>query len=335
MSIIKNALLRYQTLDKCFKNTGKSYLIDDLLDEVNNALFEDNPNSSGVKIRQLREDIRYMRSEIGYAAPIETKVINGKKVAYFYSNPKYSINNSPLNNTEIKKFESMFSMLSRFEGNPGFEWMSEIAVILKDTIGNHVNNKKVISFESNIDYFGNNYINQIFNAIVNKSVLKIDYKPFGKEKISLDFHPYFLKQFNNRWFAYGLHEEFNIPTWNIALDRIEKISESINKYSTYDNDWEYFFSEIYGVSKPVNKIEETIELLFSPEQAPYIITKPIHQSQRNYNTEEGLVVKLILIPNFDFEQLILSFGERVKVIAPEEFKNKIIARIKESLKNYE
>jgi hypothetical protein len=38
MSITKNALLRYQTLDRCFKNSGRSYLIEDLLDEINQAL---------------------------------------------------------------------------------------------------------------------------------------------------------------------------------------------------------------------------------------------------------------------------------------------------------
>jgi predicted DNA-binding transcriptional regulator YafY len=335
MAIIKNALLRYQTLDKCFRNTGKSYLIDDLLEAVNYALYEDNSESSGIKIRQLREDIRFMRSEIGYAAPIETKVISGKKEAYFYSDPKFSINSSPLNNTEITQFKSALTMLNRFEGSPGFEWMSEIAVILKDTIGNQIENEKVISFESNIDYVGYKYITKLFNSIINKSVLKIEYVPFGKEKYEFEFHPYYLKQFNNRWFVFGLHEEFGINTWNVALDRIEDISESTNKYIKNTIDWEYYFSEIYGVTKPKDKEEEIIELLFSSEQAPYIITKPLHQSQKDYEQENGLLVKLKLIPNFDFEQLILSFGERVKVVSPVDFKERIYSRVKASIKNYE
>jgi predicted DNA-binding transcriptional regulator YafY len=335
MSITKNALLRYQTLDKCFRNTGKSYLIDDLLEAVNNALYEDNNESSGIKIRQLRDDIRFMRSEIGYAAPIETKVINGKKEAYFYSDPKFSINSSPLNNTEITQFKTVLTMLNRFEGSPGFEWMSEIAVILKDTLGNQIENEKVISFESNTDYVGYKYITKIFNAIINKSVLKIEYAPFGKEKSTYEFHPYYLKQFNNRWFAFGMHDEIGISTWNVALDRIEAISDSTKKYIENTNDWEYYFSEIYGVTKPKDKVEEIIELFFSSEQAPYIITKPLHQSQKHYPQENGLLVKLKLIPNFDFEQLILSFGERVKVISPVDFKERIYSRIKASIENYE
>ena len=32
MGITKNATIRYQTLDRCFKNPGKRYYIEDLLD---------------------------------------------------------------------------------------------------------------------------------------------------------------------------------------------------------------------------------------------------------------------------------------------------------------
>jgi len=97
MSITKNALLRYQTLDRCFKNSGRSYLIEDLLDEINQALTDENPDNSGIQIRQLREDIRFMRSELGYSAPIDSKEVSGKKHAYFCSDLSFLINNDPLN----------------------------------------------------------------------------------------------------------------------------------------------------------------------------------------------------------------------------------------------
>ena len=96
MAIIKNALLRYQTLDRCFKNNGRSYLIEDLLEEVNQTLIDENPENLGIQVRQLREDIRFMRSELGYSAPIDSREISGKKHAYFYTDPSFSINNSPL-----------------------------------------------------------------------------------------------------------------------------------------------------------------------------------------------------------------------------------------------
>ena len=334
MSIIKNALLRYQTLDRCFKNNGRSYLIEDLLEEVNQTLFDENPENSGIQVRQLREDIRFMRSELGYSAPIESRVISGKKHAYFYTEPTFSINNSPLNSTEAEQLKSVLTLLNRFQGNPGFEWLTEMSVILKDTFSLKSNSKKAISFEGNIDYTGYEFITPLFNAIVNNRVLKINYTPFGQDEIQLTFHPYHLKQFNNRWFVFGLNANLNAPSWNLALDRITNIVEIQDVYVEDFSDWDYFFSEIIGVSKPFDQNEEEIHLLFSKRQAPYIITKPIHETQKHYVLEDGLLVKIKVIPNFELEQLILSFGEGVKVLLPVHLIEKISDRIELSLAQY-
>ena len=334
MSITKNAFLRYQTLDRCFKNNGRNYLIADLLEEVNAALFDDNPSNNGIQIRQLRDDIKFMKSEVGFNAPIESKVIDGKKHAYFYFDPNFSISNMPINETELLQFKNALTLLSRFEGSPGFEWISEVSVILKDSFGLKTNNEKVISFERNLDYTGENFITQLFNAIVNKRVLSIEYEPFGQEMTVINFHPYFLKQYNNRWFVFGLNEENNIATWNLALDRIKSLEEIHVTYRLNETDWDFHFSSIYGVSKPFDKNEEEIHLLFSKRQAPYIITKPIHETQKHYELEDGLLVKIKVIPNFDLEQLILSFGERVKVLLPIHLKEKILSRIQNSLNQY-
>ena len=70
MSINKNAVLRYNTLDKCFKNHGRKHYFQDLLDIINAVLTDDNPKSTGIQTRQLRDDIRFMKSEAGYFAPI-------------------------------------------------------------------------------------------------------------------------------------------------------------------------------------------------------------------------------------------------------------------------
>jgi predicted DNA-binding transcriptional regulator YafY len=334
MAITKNVLLRYQTLDRCFKNNGRSYLIEELLEEVNQTLFDENPENSGIQVRQLREDIRFMRSELGYSAPIETRVISGKKHSYYYSDPSFSINNSPLNSTEVEQLKSVLTLLNRFQGSPGFEWLTEMSVILKDTFHIKSNDKKVISFESNIDYTGHEFITSIFNAIVNKRVLKINYMPFGKDAHELIFHPYHLKQFNNRWFVFGLYQNLDVPAWNLALDRIASMNEIHDEYVVDDTDWDYYFSEIIGVSKPFEKEEEEIQLLFTPKQSPYIKTKPIHESQKDYEIEEGLLVKIKVIPNFELEQLILSFGENVKVLSPFHLIDKIKQRISESLNQY-
>ena len=55
MSTNKNAILRYQTLDKCFRNLGKRYFINDLIEECNEALFDYDSSNLGIQKRQEYE----------------------------------------------------------------------------------------------------------------------------------------------------------------------------------------------------------------------------------------------------------------------------------------
>ena len=73
--------------------------------------------------------------------------------------------------------------------------------------------------------------------------------------------------------------------------------------------------------------------LFTNEEAPYVLTKPIHGSQKKKKHDEsGLIVTIEVIPNIEFEKLILSFGEKVKVVSPKKiadlFKSKYISASK-------
>lgn len=42
MSTNKNAIIRYQALDRCFRRTGKKYFIEDLIEACNEALYDYN-----------------------------------------------------------------------------------------------------------------------------------------------------------------------------------------------------------------------------------------------------------------------------------------------------
>ena len=76
MSANKNAQLRYQILDRCFSNFRQRYTIDDLVEEVNEKLYD--LNGTAVSLRQIREDIKFMRDSVGYNAPIEAYPLEGR-----------------------------------------------------------------------------------------------------------------------------------------------------------------------------------------------------------------------------------------------------------------
>jgi len=335
MATNKNALIRYQVLDKCFRNPGRMYFIEDLLEECNAALQEFNCHNEGIGRRQLFDDIRFMESSQGWSVPLERYRLN-RKVYYRYSDLNFSINNQPLNETEANQIRSALMIMSRFTGTPQFEWINEIVPVLENKLGLTGSEKHVIAFDTNFDLKGIHLIAPLFNAIINKTVLKITYKAFYKSQPEvLLYHPYYLKQFNNRWFVLGLNEDENIYDWNLALDRIENIELTNLPYRSTDTDWDEYFFDIVGVTKEANKEVEEIVLKFSKSNAPYVITKPLHPTQKdNYNENKELIVRIKVIPNYELEKLILSFGENVKVISPLHLREKIKSRCKKAFENY-
>lgn len=327
MSINKNALLRYQVLDRCFSNTGRNFYWQDLLNEINKALEEYNGKESEIKRRQLYDDIKFMESDQGWSIPLERHK-DGRKVYYRYAEKNFSISNQPLNEDEKNQIDSAISVLSRFSGAPQFEWVQELIPVIQDRLGLKQQSKEVIGLESNIDLIGLEHLRNLYYAIVNELVLKVEYKDFkSEESFELTFHPHFLKQYNSRWFVFGLNKELEIPTWNLALDRIKKIEQVQGGYRQSEIDWNEHFFDIIGVTRPSEGKVEKIVLQFTKEQAPYIITKPLHPTQKTQWVEEHLIVEIQVIPNYELETLILSFGEKVKVLHPSNLKQIISARV--------
>jgi predicted DNA-binding transcriptional regulator YafY len=119
----------------------------------------------------------------------------------------------------------------------------------------------------------------------------------------------------------------------LALDRIKVIKE-LPDHQYRENaevDFTTYFDDIIGVTKMEYR-PQTIKLLLDKENAPYVITKPIHSSQKiEEEREDGIVISIHVIPNFELEKEILSFGDRMIVLSPERLKRHIEARMKKAL----
>ena len=334
MAINKNALIRFHALDKCFSNFNKKFYLEDLLEKCNEALYELNPDGDGIKKRQLFEDIKFMESNQGWSVPLD-RIKEGRKVYYRYENPDFSINKQPINELEAEKLKSALLVLSRFKGMPQFEWVNELILKLQEAFKLQSHEREIISFDAN-EYLKNiHFLGDLFNAILYKKVLQVEYQSFKSDVITaLEIHPYYLKQYNNRWFLIGNNPEFENLT-NLALDRIVSFEAVNTEYENTDINFNEYFDDIIGVSILPESIVSKITLFATPDLAPYIMTKPLHGSQKKIaNNETGFTFSIEVIPNHELEKLILSFGEGLKVVEPDSFKNKIKQRLIRSLANY-
>lgn len=327
MAINKHAFLRYKTLDKCFRNKRRKYFIEDLIEECNLDLEEHLGAISGVKKRQIFKDISYMESEAGYSIELERHK-DGKKFYYRYYDVNFSIQNQPINVKEEQLLKDALITLSRLKGMPQFEWGDELVIQLDSGLNLSHHTNKVIEFEQNEYLVGRNFIADLYESIISKTVQNIEYKSFKVDNsINILFHPYYLKQYNNRWFVFGRNDEYN-TIQNLSLDRIIGLDISNVDYKENDLvDFSEYFEDVIGVTVEKNPIVK-VKLKVHNSLLPYIKTKPLHGSQKVYEFDDTYgIVSIEVIPNYELESLLLSFGEKLVVLEPSEMLDKLVDRI--------
>jgi predicted DNA-binding transcriptional regulator YafY len=330
MATNKNALIRYKVLDKCFRNPGKRYFIENLISECESVLLEIDPESNGISRRQIFEDIAFMESNQGWSIDL-VKHRDGKRVYYRYTDISFSINNMPLNEMEVNQLKAAMDILAQFKGMPQFEWINEMVPKLQQGITTNQSSTAIIEFDSNQYLKGIDHLGPLYNAIFYKKVLSISYQPFENESpYAVEIHPYFLKQYNNRWFLFGYNPLMEKFDWNLAIDRIVELNEIKGKYQKNNRiDWHNYFEDIIGVTKSDDADPEKVILHFFGKTAKYMETKPLHGSQKSkWIDKNTLEVTLNLIINYELERLLLSYADSVSIIGPKKLKNRLRQRLK-------
>ena len=253
MATNKHAVIRYEALDRCFSNIGRKFFIDDLIRYVSEALTDYTGRDSSISRRQILKDMDFMRSESGFRAPIAS-CKEGKKTYYRYSDRNYSLAMQQINPVEADLLKTTLDMLGRFRGLPQFDFVQELALKLKKSFQLEDLNE-CIFFDQN-EYLKNlHLLGDLLKFIQQKCVLHVQYKSFNQDKEeSFLIHPYFLKQYNKRWFLFGQRDGFDSWT-NLALDRVITVEatesvEFIPQAETHDD----YFEDVIGVSKPIGGV---------------------------------------------------------------------------------
>jgi predicted DNA-binding transcriptional regulator YafY len=101
-------------------------------------------------------------------------------------------------------------------------------------------------------------------------------------------------------------------------------------------DFEVYFEDIIGVTKPADVLPIKIILKAASQLAPYIKTKPIHGSQKKIEeTNTSFTFSIEVIPNYELHKMILSFGDGIQVIEPPTLREAIKEELAVTLKNYD
>ncbi len=331
MAINKNALIRYKTIDKCLQNNYRQWTLDDLIEACSNALYEYEGRAVNVSKRTVQLDIQMMRSDkLSYNAPI---VVYNKKF-YKYEDEDYSITDIPLNENDMNVLSETVEMLKQFKDFSLFSELGGIIQRLEDKVYTEKTDQSaVIHLDKNEKLKGLEHLDVLYQAIIKKMVLKIKYQSFkAVEASEIIFHPYILKEFNNRWFLIGRPGvEAKKPIVTFALDRIVEIDYDTS--ITYRNDnfnGDEYYRDVIGVTVS-NTRAERIQFWIDKKNAPYVITKPFHRSQRIINkTDDGIIFNIFVQINFELERLILGFGDSIEVIKPKRLRDRMKQKLEKA-----
>ncbi len=319
----KHQRSRCRALDKCFRNRTIRFYIEDLIEACEKALEDEYGEPISVSRRTVINDMNYMESNAGYQADIE-RIADGKRKYYRYADPDFSIEQTPLTDDEMQKLQETVLMLSRFRSQ--FPWMEDLLLELQTRFRLDGHTESVIGFDSNIDIRGLEWIEPLFRYILNRQAVEMTYQPFDKSECQWTLHPYYIRQYNNRWFLFARNDTDGRIV-NTALDRIISVSPSGRRYiPNTDIDFSEYFDDVIGVTIPSDTPAEHILLKFSSHRLPYVLSKPLHLSQKIKDREQG-IVEITVIPNRELEARLLSFGSDVEVLAPASLRNQLQTKI--------
>lgn len=275
------------------------------------------------KIGQLVVQLGITKPEISertfYRLIDKLFVIYGIKIKFDYSIGGYFIDEKESSNTE--------SFLSHIE-------ILATAELFTSHFEDKSNPLSLIEFETKAVIAAVPNFKIALEAIQQNLPISFTHNSFyHKKQANYIVKPYFLKQYQNRWYVVGETEK---GYRTFGIDRIENIKVGTKKFKPKTEEAKDKFRNVIGLNYVDHKIE-TIKLSFHVSQKPYLVSLPLHRSQKEINNEieDTFDIELRIHPNFEFRQQILKYGSFVKVVEPKWFAEEIKEELRKGIDLYE
>ena len=332
-----NSIIRLKKIDECLRNQNKVYNLTNLIDAISVAL-EKYDKKIKVSERTVYDDLKFLKDEFGpFAAPVARTIDKG----YHYTDAGFSIFNPTLNKDTLEKVKSSLSALKQVSRLSGFEDLKEVVLRMEANYNfdEELRIEPIVYLEESLNIKALNFIEPLKAHIQNEEVISVTYEPFDKPAYARIVSPYFLKEYNNRWFLFGHQHLINKTGYegitNMSLDRINGIKLSLREYvAKGDLDIKDYLSNVIGVSvsdaKPL-----LIKFRVYGGRRHYVDTKKLHTTQETVELNDKYgEFSIKVIPNNEMYSLLLSYGKDLEVTSPANIRNRMKDKAFEMLKRY-
>lgn len=318
----------------------KFWIIDEKIRYGNKATI--NQIVTAVKNNGINCTIRTIHTDLETIADLWKQPIINEGNRYFYKNDEFSINNTKLNEEDLATFEMLLMNSQNLMPTGIYDKYNKIldkmlSEFAKGKKAKNLSNIKAIQPEISYGNKGYEWIEPIFNAIINKEAIEIIYHKANSEPEKKIISPYILKEHRNRWYCVG-YDHLKRQTTNIyALDRIQNVEYSAKPYwidATFDYD--SYFKYSLGIYHYHNQNPINIKLEFYGNYIEIVQNHPLMLTQKSKLLKGGkaLEVELEVYNSKELISEILKYGNLVKVISPESVANAIKEKIKKTAELY-
>lgn len=321
-----NSIIRLKKIDECLRNKTKVYNLSELIDSISQEL-EQQGKQVKVSERTVYDDLKFLKDEYG---PFEAPILRTNDKGYHYAGSNYSIFNPMQDKDSLKKIQSSLSALRQVAKMKGFEDLRDIVTRMEASYNFDEEERidPIVYLEEGLNIAAQKYIEPLKSYIKEKKTISITYQPFDKPAYARIVSPYFLKEYNNRWFLFGHQHAIKVDGYegitHLSLDRITAIASSLRTYEAPGNlDIKTHLNDVIGVS--VLKDDKlTITFKVHGGRRHYVDTKKIHHSQKTIklNAEFG-EFSIVVIPNNELYSHLLSFGGDLEIVGPQVVRDKM------------
>lgn len=188
------------------------------------------------------------------------------------------------------------------------------------------------------------YLETFINAMKRKVRVEVKYRRYESDNVTeVDFEPYCLKLFNQRWYVLAHFHRDATPEKEerdyygvYSFDRMQEVSLTNVKFEVRDDfDAQDYFSECFGVFASESTPAERIVLRAYNKQRYYLNDLPLHHSQKVIGRGENYTdFEYYIRPTIDFCGHILSLANQLKVICPQSLADRIRQMAMDTLEMY-
>ena len=188
------------------------------------------------------------------------------------------------------------------------------------------------------------YLETFINAMKRKVRVEVKYRRYESDNVTeVDFEPYCLKLFNQRWYVLAHFHRDATPEKEerdyygvYSFDRMQEVSLTNVKFEVRDDfDAQDYFSECFGVFASESTPAERIVLRAYNKQRYYLNDLPLHHSQKVIGRGENYTdFEYYIRPTIDFCGHILSLANQLKVICPQSLADRSRQMAMDTLEMY-